>query len=84
MNTKREIKLKAVISVTDTAKLLNLSRSRIYQLIDSGILPKPILCEICNRPYYTKALQKKCLQIKETNIGNNGKPILFYTPRKKL
>jgi len=82
MNNKKMLNLKPVVSVTEMAKMLNLSRARVYQLLEIGILPKPLHCERTKRPYFTAELQAKCLEVRETNVGANGQYILFYSPRK--
>ena len=74
--------LKSVCSVTELAKMLSLSRARVYQLQKIGILPKPIYCSRTKRPYYSLELQKKCLDIRRTGIGCNGQPIIFNASRK--
>ena len=45
MDNKKMLNLKPIISVTEMAKMLKLSRARLYQLLEIGILPKPLLCE---------------------------------------
>jgi hypothetical protein len=82
MDNKKLSNLKPIVSVSEMAKMLNLSRSRLYQLLDLGILPKPIQCQRTKRPYFTQELQQQCLNVKETNVGANGQYILFYSPRK--
>lgn len=83
MKTHKLSNLKPIVSISEMSKMLNLSRSRFYQLLDAGILPQPIYCVRTKRPLYTRELQQKCLDVKETNIGANGQYILFYLPRKK-
>ena len=82
MNNKKLSDLKPIVSVSEMAKMLNLSRARLYQLLELGILPKPLYCERTKRPYFTAELQSKCLEVRETNVGANGQYILFYSPRK--
>ena len=82
MDNKKMSNLKPIISVSEMAKMLNLSRARLYQLLEIGILPKPLYCERTKRPYFTIELQQQCLEVRETNIGANGQYILFYSPRK--
>jgi hypothetical protein len=59
-----------------------MSRSRYYQLVDSGFFPKPLVDERSNRPYFDAALQKKILEARQTGIGVDGSYMLFYSPRK--
>jgi hypothetical protein len=74
---------KAVCSVTEVARSLELSRARFYQLVQEGVFPTPVYDIRSRRPYYTVELQQRCHQVRQTNIGQNGLPILFYSPRHK-
>lgn len=75
---------KVVCSITDMSSVLQLSRARFYQLLNSGHLPLPIYDINTKRPYYDLELQEKCLRVKATGIGVNGQYILFYNSRQKL
>lgn len=81
MNSKSKQNLISVCSVTQIAIKLGLSRARFYQLQKTGIFPAPIYCIYTKRPYYPMALQEKCLEIRRTGIGYNGRPIIFYSKR---
>lgn len=83
MNNKKMPVLKPIISVTEMAKMLSLSRARFYQLLEQGIFPQPIYDLRTHRPLYDVKLQKACLGVRETGIGSNNQYILFYSPRKK-
>lgn len=74
--------LKAICSVTEMAKKLDLSRARFYQLQKMGVFPKPVYCPRTRRPFYPLDLQKKCIDIRKTGISYNGQPVLFYASRK--
>jgi len=74
---------KAVCSVTEMAQMLGFSRGRFYQLVEQGVFPPPIYDIRTRRPYYTAEQQQVCLRIRQTNIDWKGRPILFYSPRKK-
>jgi hypothetical protein len=79
----RKVKFeKAVVSVSEMAAALDLSRSRFYQLLDAQILPQPVYDIRTHRPIYPQDLQEKCLAVRQTGIGFNGQYILFYSPRK--
>jgi hypothetical protein len=80
---QQDNELKAVCSVRQMADKLDLSRPRFYQLLKLGIFPLPVYCPYTKRPFYPLELQNGCLHIRETGIGQNGKPVLFYSPRKK-
>jgi hypothetical protein len=73
----------AVCSVREMADRLHLSRPRFYQLLKLDVFPPPVYCSYTKRPFYPLELQNRCLHIRETGIGQNGKPVLFYSPRKK-
>lgn len=83
MNDKKMSNLKPIVSINELCQMLQLSRSRYYQLVESGFLPKPKIDERSKRPYYDEDLQQKCLEARETGIGVNGSLLLFYSPRKK-
>lgn len=70
-----------ICSVTELAKKLGLSRARFYQLQNAGVFPPPVYCLYTKRPFYPMDLQEKCLQIRKSGIGLNGRPIIFYTKR---
>lgn len=67
-----------VVSLSSMAALCRLSRSRFYQLIQEGIMPPPVYDMYTKRPLYTQELQSVCLQVRTSNIGINGRYILFY------
>lgn len=72
---------KSICSVTELAKKLELSRARFYQLQKTGIFPPPVYCIRTKRPFFPIDLQERCLEIRETGIGKNGTPIIFYSKR---
>ena len=74
--------LKAVCSVTELAKRLDLSRARFYQLQKMGVFSRPVYCPRTRRPFYTLSLQNECMRIRKTGIGRNGRPVIFYARRK--
>jgi len=69
------------INMTTMAKLLNLSRSRLYQLIDQGILLKPVYLSNKKRPAYTKEMAMRNIEVKKSNVGINKEIIMFYSAR---
>ncbi len=73
---------KVAVSVSQLAKDLFLSRSRLYQLIKAGVFPPPSYCAETGRPLYDREQQEICHEVRRTNCGVNGKPILFYSPRR--
>lgn len=78
----KKMPTKAVVSVSEMAAALDLSRARFYQLLDAQILPQPVYDIRTRRPVYPQDLQEKCLSVRQTGIGSNGQYILFYSPRK--
>jgi len=68
----------SVVSLSTMASLCRLSRSRFYELIAEGIMPPPVYDLHTRRPLYPQELQQICLQVRSSNIGINGRYILFY------
>ena len=83
MNIKKLSISKPIVSISEICQILQLSRSRYYQLVNSGFFPKPLHDERSNRPYYNLKLQKTIVECRETGIGVDGSYMLFYSPRKK-
>ena len=83
MNTQKLNITKPIVSVNEICRMVGLSRSRFYQLLDSGFFPKPKYDERSNRPYFDAALQKQILESRQSGIGADGSYLLFYSPRKK-
>ena len=75
---------KSICSITELAKKLGLSRARFYQLQKTRVFPPPVYCIHTKRPFYPMYLQEKCLKIRKTGIGNNGRPIIFYSKRGSM
>ena len=71
----------AVVSMSHMAKLLQLSRSRLYQLVDSGILLPPAYLLSNKRPIYTRDMAMCNLKAKYNNTGINGQIVMFYSAR---
>jgi hypothetical protein len=78
-----ESSLKSVCSISELAKALGLSRGRFYQLVEKGVFPSPLYDIRTRHPFYTQELQQICQEVRGTNIGYDGHPILFYTHRRK-
>ena len=72
---------KEVVSVSEMARLVGLSRARFYQLVKEGVFPPPSRNDETKRPFYNRAQQEKCLEVRKTNCGANGKATLFYAMR---
>src|ERR1700722_6365442 len=71
-----------IVSVSEMARRCGLSRARFYQLQKAGIFPSPVYMVSTRRPIYDQLLQDVCLEVRRTNCGVNGKPILFYARRQ--
>lgn len=75
---------KSVVSVTDMARMVGLSRARFYQLVKRGTFPPADQDEITKRPCYYEDKQRQILEARRRNCGVDGKPILFYARRRDL
>ena len=82
MSNKKMSILKPIVSITEIARMTELSRARFYQLLQTGFFPKPLYDDRSKRPYYDTALQQKCLECRQSGIGVDGSYMLFYSPRK--
>jgi len=69
---------KAIVTVSEMARMCGLSRARFYQLQKAGIFPSPVYDVANRRPIYVEVMQKICLEVRKRNCGINGKPVLFY------
>ena len=74
---------KAVYSVAETAELCRISRARFYDLMKAGVMPTPVYCIRTRRPMFTADLAALCLRVRETNIGMDGRYVIFYTRRSE-
>jgi len=73
------IPTKTVVTVTEMAKMVGLSRARFYQLVNAGVFPQPLYAVANRRPIYVEEQQALCLEVRRRNCGVNGKPVLFYS-----
>ena len=72
---------KAICSVTELCKDLVISRAQFYNLQNMEVFPKGLKDERTGRPYFDIELQRACHQIRNSGLGHNGQPYLFYSPR---
>ena len=79
----QELPPNQLVSVKEMARMLSMSRSRLYQLIKQGVLLGPIYDVESKRPFYSSEMIARNLEAKRTNCGINGQAMLFYTPRKQ-
>lgn len=77
-NTRQETK--AVVSVSEMARMVGLSRQRFHQLMQAGVFPPPQRHE--GRPFYDEPTQQECLEVRRRNCGVNGQVVLFYARRQ--
>ena len=75
-----KVQTKVVVSVSEMARMVGLSRARFYQLIGAAF-PHPLYDVATCRPVYPEELQQVCLEVRRRNCGIDGKPILFYARR---
>lgn len=73
--------LKAAVSVSEMARMCELSRSHFNLLIRTGVMPQPIYNLHNRRPLYDRDGQELCLRIRSTNIGADGQYVVFYDRR---
>lgn len=74
---------KAVYSITEVAALCGISRGRFYDLIKDGVMPQPVYCLKTRRPMYEADMAALCVRVRESNVGFDGRYVLFY-PRRKI
>jgi hypothetical protein len=68
---------KAVVTVVEMARMVRLSRQRLYQLMGTAF-PYPLYDTGTRRPFYPADLQQVCLDVRRRNCGIDGKPVMFY------
>jgi hypothetical protein len=74
---------KSVVSISEMARMVGLSRQRFHQL-RKNTFPEPDYDEETKRPFYTEEKQAICLSVRQRNCGVDGKPILFYARRNDV
>lgn len=72
---------RAAYSVVEVARLCRLSRTRFHELTNNGVMPPPVYCVKTRRPLYTVELAARCVEVRETNIGIDGRYVMFYDRR---
>ena len=73
--------LPEIISINQLCSFLEISRSRYYQLLDECILLPPIYSIETKRPFYTRKMAERNIEVKRNNIGINGAICIFYRSR---
>ena len=75
-----QVPTKTVVSVSEMARMVGLSRARFYQLLGTAF-PMPVYDPLTGRPFFTEEQQRICLEVRRRNCGADGVPILFYSAR---
>jgi len=73
--------LKEIVTVTEMARMCNLSRARFYQLVSQKVFLTPSRNQNTGRPFFNREQQEQCLLIRRCNKGANGKAVIFYGNR---
>ena len=79
MMNNNEPYIPEVVSVQGMAKLLQISRSRLYSLMDEGVFLKPVYSLNKKRPHFSREMALKNISAKKNNTGINGSVVVFYS-----
>jgi len=77
-----EMDIPQYLDCTRMARLMRISRSRLYQLIDDDVVLQPAYLIANRRPVYTREMAVRNLMVKEQNVGINGRVVMFYASRR--
>ena len=69
-----------IVSINQLCSLMSISRSRYYQILSEGLILPPVYSD-SKRPYFTRELALRNLEVKKNNVGVNGKICIFYNVR---
>lgn len=75
---KPDSPIKAVVSVAQMCRLLNMSRSQFYWHVKRGTFHAPQYLASNKRPYFTASMVEDNLRVRETGIGVNNEYVIFY------
>ena len=72
------------ISIGQAADRANISRSRLYQLIDAGVFPEPIK-QTGGKSFFTERQFDRILETVQAGSAEtrDGRVIVFYATKKK-
>ena len=70
-----------ILSINQFCSMMRISRSRFYQILNEGLILPPVYSPDSKRPFFTKDIAIKNLEVKKNNIGVNGKICIFYNCR---
>ncbi len=73
---------KAVVTVTEMAQMVGLSRARFYQLMGTAF-PLPVYDTRTRRPVFVQEQQDACLEVRRNHLGVDGKPVIFYARQRR-
>jgi predicted DNA-binding transcriptional regulator AlpA len=80
---EQSVQTRAVVTVSEMARMVGLSRSRFYQLVEAGVFPQRRLhARVANLD--VEELQQVCLDVRRRNCGVNNQPVLFYARGHRL
>jgi len=75
---KPESPLKAVVSVTQMCRILRMCRSQFYWHVKRGTFHAPLYLASNKRPYFKASMVEDNLRARNTGVGVNGEPVIFY------
>ena len=64
--------------MSQMAAMVGLSRTRFYALISDGVFLPPVHSLRTKRPLFTAAMQRRNIEVRQTQRGVNGEYVLFY------
>jgi hypothetical protein len=71
--------LRSFVALSELAEdVLNLSRARVYELIERGALPWPIYDRRTRRPMFNAELIQQARTVRQTGVGIDGSAVIFY------
>lgn len=76
-----ESRLKAAVSVSEMARMCELSRSHFNLLIRTSVMPQPLYSLHNRLPFYDADHQEMCLRVRSTNTAIDGRYVIFYDRR---
>ena len=80
MSTSNNQHIPEAVSINQMVRLLQISRSRLYSLMEEGILLRPVY-SLSKRPFFTREMAEKNIDAKKNNRGINGRVVVFYSSR---
>ena len=71
-----------LLSVSEMAQAVSMSRDRFYDFVRAGIFPPPVYDVVTRRPHYLPEQQRVCLTVRATGMAFNGKQIAFNRTKR--